>query len=464
MNKREKFWIRNLIWFTTVILVFVGIYFASIIRFNKAYLEEEFQELPIFQKQIEWAIKPYLKDKDFQKLKDYCHDFENTTVKIQIYDGDKKLLASTVKNESNIILEEDEKSIGVGKSRRTFNNIKKHKIIGLVKKYKIGNSSYYLKLTISEEDVMKSLVQAQYFLFGFISLLIVFLVSSLIYITQKLRKPFNNLEDSVTKIANGNLETDIEIPRLEILEDLALSVKKMTIRLKKQISRLKQLEEYKSNFIQNVSHEIKTPITAINSAIELLEMNLEQLSPQNKECFDIILYQISYINSLINDILNLSEIEVEKTQEIKDFHSINIHNVIKSAIDNILPSGMDICVDDNSEVEILGDKVLLERAITNLIINAIKYSNSPTIDIKVSQKDGNAIINIIDYGVGISKEHIPHIFERFYRVDKARSRKNGGTGLGLAIVKNIIELHNGSIELISEQNKGCNFEIKIPLK
>ncbi len=109
----------------------------------------------------------------------------------------------------------------------------------------------------------------------------------------------------------------------------------------------------------------------------------------------------------------------------------------------------------------MGNPELFSNVISNLLTNAIKYSGSNTIDITISSRDDIAELEIKDYGCGISKEHLPHLFERFYRVDKARSRQKGGTGLGLAIVKNIIELHNGTISVESEVNKGTDFTIKL---
>lgn len=109
------------------------------------------------------------------------------------------------------------------------------------------------------------------------------------------------------------------------------------------------------------------------------------------------------------------------------------------------------------------DERLFKQAITNLLTNAIKYSTTDKIDISLNKGNNFIVISIKDYGIGISKEHKDKIFEKFYRIDKARSRKSGGTGLGLSIVKNIIELHNGTIELITEPNQGCEFIIKLPL-
>ena len=137
-----------------------------------------------------------------------------------------------------------------------------------------------------------------------------------IHIFHRLRVSFNKLEDSVIEIANGNLDKEIDIPNESLLIEITLSIKKMTERLKNQIIRLKQLEEYKSDFFQNVSHEIKTPITAINSAIELLQTK-NSIKNTDKECFDIIQFQTQSINKLVNDILCLSEIDLEKTGEKK---------------------------------------------------------------------------------------------------------------------------------------------------
>lgn len=135
-----------------------------------------------------------------------------------------------------------------------------------------------------------------------------------IHIFHRLRVSFNKLEDSVIEIANGNLDKEIDIPNESLLIEITLSIKKMTERLKNQIIRLKQLEEYKSDFFQNVSHEIKIPITAINSAIELLQTK-NSIKNTDKECFDIIQFQTQSINKLVNDILCLSEIDLEKTGE-----------------------------------------------------------------------------------------------------------------------------------------------------
>ena len=157
--------------------------------------------------------------------------------------------------------------------------------------------------------------------------------------------------------------------------------------------------------------------------------------------------------------LALSEIDLEKTNEHKNFAKFNLNNAVQQAISNVA-IGIDIKFNSNNDIEIIGVENLVIAAISNLVSNAIRYSGCNNIEVNLIQ-DKNIIIEVKDYGRGIEQEHLPRIFERFYRVDKTRSRKNGGTGLGLAIVKHVVELHNWKIEVESEINKGTTFKIII---
>ncbi len=277
-----------------------------------------------------------------------------------------------------------------------------------------------------------------------------------IHIFHRLRVSFNKLEDSVIEIVNGNLDKEIDIPNESLLIEITLSIKKMTERLKNQIIRLKQLEEYKSDFFQNVSHEIKTPITAINSAIELLQTK-NSIKNTDKECFDIIQFQTQSINKLVNDILCLSEIDLEKTGEKKSFKQFNLNQMIRNTINYLMTKDVQIIFIENCIADISADEELLATALSNLIINALKYSESDKIDVILLMENNHIVLQVKDYGIGIPEKHLDRIFERFYRVDKNRSRESGGTGLGLSIVKNVVELHNGDITVFSEPNKETCF-------
>lgn len=460
MKKREFFWLSKLLLALIIILFFSFIALNNIFQFNTSYMQEEKEELQIFKRQIEWAIIPFLKNKDYKTLQKYCNDFKNEDITFRIFDNNKKLIATSKLNKTGDMIPEDSKILRNRTTKwKIYRHSIKNKMIGLIYKININNG-YYLELTVSEADVIKSIQKGQ------ISIIILFVicVGLLVFVgletIYSLGKSFNLLNDNVNKIASGELDTNIEVHHEPLLQELTISIKKMISRLKMQIIRLGQLEHYKSEFLQNITHEIKTPLTAINSAIELIENQKEFVTDKNKECLDIIHFQVEIINKLVNDILMLSEIEVVKTEEQKNFKPVNLNNLITKLMDNFnFFNNINLIATQN--VEILANEDLLSTAISNLLTNATKYSGSKTIDIILSKNETSVILQVKDYGIGIETQHLKHLFERFYRVDKSRSRQKGGTGLGLAIAKNIIELHNGTIYAESEVNKGTVFTIEL---
>ena len=236
------------------------------------------------------------------------------------------------------------------------------------------------------------------------------------------------------------------------------------------VTQVKKLENFRHDFIADVSHEIKTPLTAIRGAVETLAEGAIK-EPENAEKFmKIITKHSDRLNSLVHDILSLSSLEIKTEARERDFANLKIASIINTACE--------ICQEraDNKDVkfnidlkdkdyQIEGDCQLLEQALINLIENAIKYSDSnKSIEISAAKKNNNILIEVKDHGAGIAAKHLPRLFERFYRVDKARSRKLGGTGLGLAIVKHIAQLHKGSISVKSELGQGSTFVLRLPIK
>ena len=460
MKKRDLFWLNRVLIILITGLVFISISIFNIVQFSNSYIQEEKKELEIFTKQIEWIIIPFLRNNDTISLKKYTDDFKNNPeFSFRVFDKNKKLIISTSDNKKSI------KTNDIRIEKKKFDiwdlylESLGNKILEKVSEFSVDNQTYYLEISLSQEFVISSIIEAQekiivIFIFGVLCLIL-----ALIHIFYSIRSSFNSLEDSVVKIARGELDTVIKQPKNSLLNELSLAIIRMTNKLKNQIERLTQLEKYRKEFVSNISHEIKTPITAINSAVELIEEN-GKTNELQKECFDIIKTQTASINNLVGDILALSEIDLEKTNEYKNFKVFNVNNAIKEAINNIVTGAVNIYFNYSDNIEILGVEKLVITAISNLISNAIKYSGSDKIEINLTN-DKNIVIEVKDYGIGIPAEHLPRIFERFYRVDKTRSRKNGGTGLGLAIVKHIVELHNWNIVVESEVGKGTSFKIII---
>ncbi len=461
MKKRDLFWINKIFWLTGILVIFIGISLYNFVQINHLYLDGEKNEINFYKKQIRLASTPYLTKNDTQGLQEYCENFENENdVSFQIFDKNKKLIAGTSLDNKELDL--DEHILDMQLSKWTiFKSIIKHQELSDVSEFKVKNNKYYLKLVLLEYDFVSSLIGTQTNITIFLIACLLLLSGYFVHVFFTIRKSFNNLEDSVIKISKGELDTEIKISKEGLLQEISLAIKQMGVKLKNQIERLKKLETYRSTFIQDMTHEIKTPIATINSAIELLKIK-NSISDNDRECFDIILSQTDNINKLINDILSLSEIELERTNGNKDFTTFNLNKTIEKAISCVNLQNASISFLPKCNTDIFANEDLLITAVINLLNNAIKYSESEKIDVILEQDNAKIIISVKDYGIGIEEKHLDNLFKRFYRVDKARSRKTGGTGLGLAIVKHIAQLHKGNVVIESEVGKGSTFKIILP--
>lgn len=233
------------------------------------------------------------------------------------------------------------------------------------------------------------------------------------------------------------------------------------------VTELKQLERMRHNFVANVSHELRTPLTSIKGFVETLLDGAMNQSAERGRFLTIIDNHVNRLNTLIEDLLTISHLEKEEAHPEFELELTNLSSVITNAVefcmDSAIKKDISITVKGNKNESVLLNAALFEQALINLIDNAVKYSTEHTeITVTVDTQRTGASLSVTDQGPGISKEHLPRIFERFYRVDKARSRKMGGTGLGLAIVKHIIQVHKGVIEVNSEVGKGTTFTIRLP--
>lgn len=229
------------------------------------------------------------------------------------------------------------------------------------------------------------------------------------------------------------------------------------------ITKVKKLETMRRDFVSNVTHELKTPLTSIRGFIDTLKNGAIKEEAVANRFLDIIDIEAERLYSLIQDILLLSEIESKQDMEMS---SCDVNQCTKEAID-LLESKL------SEKVTIIFDPVVdlkqfscnpdrMKQLVINLLDNAIKYTEQGTITIACKEQDNNLVINVKDTGIGMAEHHLNRIFERFYRADTGRSRKQGGTGLGLSIVKHIVELYNGTIKVNSELDVGTEFEVQFP--
>lgn len=234
------------------------------------------------------------------------------------------------------------------------------------------------------------------------------------------------------------------------------------------VTKLRRLENVRRDFVANVSHEIKTPLTAIKGFVETLHDGTVEKPEDIERFFEIIIKHINRLDAIVEDLLTLSKIEQEDTgeKEIK-FETGSIKDVLETAIQvcQAKADKKNIHIDLSCDKEITAriDPALLDQAMVNILDNAIKYSEKESaVYVECSSMEKEIIISIKDQGIGITKKHLPRLFERFYRVDKARSRELGGTGLGLAIAKHIVQTHGGRISVESTPGKGSAFTIHLP--
>ena len=229
------------------------------------------------------------------------------------------------------------------------------------------------------------------------------------------------------------------------------------------ITEFKKLERIKADFVANVSHELRTPLTAIKGFVETLE---EEATPVQQHFLQIIRRHSDRLINLVNDLLILSKLE---DRELKlEIQEVNLKDLVSDVLrmfegrikEKNLTAEL-FAEEDNAVIH--GDPFLLEQLFINLIDNAIKYNvENGRIELRLSPIDGHMKIEVSDTGIGIAREHLDRIFERFYVVDKGRSRELGGTGLGLSIVKHIVLAHNGRIDVQSEPGRGTTFTVVLP--
>ena len=231
------------------------------------------------------------------------------------------------------------------------------------------------------------------------------------------------------------------------------------------ITEFKKVETMRKDFVANVSHELKTPITSIKGFAETLLDGAAEEPEVRTQFLNIIFEESKRIEHLIEDLLVLSKLE-------KDESAINVEHIeVDYMLDDILPvveqqalqKNIDVKVEMDQNVTLEADEEKIKQILFNLVTNAISYTpEKGSVSIKIKEEEHDVCFIVQDTGIGISEQDLPRIFERFYRVDKDRSRETGGTGLGLAIVKHIVEAHKGKIDVDSELGKGTTFKVYIP--
>jgi len=285
-------------------------------------------------------------------------------------------------------------------------------------------------------------------------------ISALYLIGRRRNKELEEIRTIINNIRKNKYNNEDEIQLGSNLLALQKAIKKMFKKEKSDIEYLQRLQKMRSQFIANVSHELRTPIFAIQGYIETLlngaihddNVNMHFLEKANQHTVSL--------SNLLNDLIDISMIESGEMRMSFRYFKIN------ELINQVIQENQKIAEDKNlgliytparENLEVFGDKDKLRQVLINLILNAIKYTEKGKIEVIVEEDDKRAKIVVRDTGIGIPENYVDRIFERFFRVDKARSKSQGGTGLGLAIVKHIVEAHSSKVSVISKVGEGSEF-------
>lgn len=287
--------------------------------------------------------------------------------------------------------------------------------------------------------------------------ILVLIVSSLIM--RSFTIPLGELNEGIRKMSSGDLSSRISVRGKNEFSELAIAFNTMS-------ERLETLDNSRSAFVSNASHELKTPLSAMKILIESL-IYQDPLDPgMAREFLGDINHEIDRLNRIVSDLLTLVNLDSDSTK--LNLTTFSLNTLISEQVRRLLPlareNGIEINFEAADEITLSGDTLKLQQVFYNVIDNAIKYTpRGGEVNATLERSGRNAVIRIADTGIGIPAADIEHIFDRFYRVDKARSRATGGTGLGLSIVKQIIQKHGGSISATSTEGKGTTFEIILPV-
>ncbi len=291
-------------------------------------------------------------------------------------------------------------------------------------------------------------------------LAIIFISTGGYILVRQALMPINRITQKAQKISSSNLNERIEVPHKE--DELG----KLSQVLNDLLYRLQNAFESQQQFQADAAHELKTPLALLRTHWEN-ELNNPAVSLELKEKFVQDIETITRLSHLINNLLLLSQ--TESIKENFEFLPVQLDAVLEDVIaDATLMADLKaqhIEYEKFPSLSVKGDKVRLYQMFFNIIDNAIKYTpDEGTVRISLKKENNDALVEVQDTGMGIPAEEIPHIFERFYRVQKDRARKTGGSGLGLSICKLIAESHQGTIEVKSEDHQGTTFYIRLPLK
>ena len=311
----------------------------------------------------------------------------------------------------------------------------------------------------SLSELTHSMARIQYNIIVFFVVVLVIVMLVGLYFSTVITNPINELNNLMQQTARTGFSVRANPKGNDEIAQLGRTFNMMS-------EKLQNIDQMRNDFISNASHELKTPLSAMKILIESL---LHQENPDPATTRDFlgdINQEIDRLSAIVGDLLTI--VRFDSRSEKLQMEPIALDELMFDTLGRLNPgadrAGITVEPSCDELCFVSGDPVKLQQVIYNLVDNAIKYTpRGGNVWVNLFTSSGRAVLEVKDNGIGIPKESLPHLFERFYRVDKARSRSTGGTGLGLSIVQSIVHLHGGDIEVESEENVGTTFRVYLPL-
>lgn len=323
------------------------------------------------------------------------------------------------------------------------------------------NPSILLELSLPRETLFEPVKTIRWIIYTgmFISIVIILLVSR--RVSDSLSKPIRALDEAASRIADGDVTLQVRLDRPDEFGTLATSINRMAERLRADLAQLEATSERQSRFYADIAHEIRNPLHNLMAAVEMARLDTLPADKRDQYLRNAT-DQAQRLSLLFNDLLTLQRSDADPNfVSMSDIALDGILRKCRSAYaDAAAAKGLRLDIPETG-LRVHADAGKLEQVFDNLISNAIKYTAAGRVWVEAEAVGTGVVIRVCDTGQGIPPEHLPMVFDRFYRTDKARSRDSGGTGLGLAVVKSILDAHGGEVRIASEVGRGTSVGITL---
>ncbi|RNB83046.1 sensor histidine kinase [Brevibacillus nitrificans] len=462
---------RLLFSFLATVLVGLGISGLLISLFAREYIyDSKEEEMLRMAKKVNVAIQDY--DKVNKRLVDQLVSLDQAfDTRIWLFDQDGKIVATSMKDEvftgKSIAVSIADKVLK-GKSAVTELQIEglEDPMLSVAVPWGEGEEVYGgIILHAPIEGIEKTFGQMRETILWATLFGVLLSTAMVSYLSWSISRPLRTIERTAAEIGRGNYAERVHVDTSDEIGDVARTINTMAEKLEKVEQERHHLEQVRNDFLANVSHELRTPLTAIQGFLEALQDGLVEEEEARQKYYAVMYSETMQVNRLVDDLMDLMKLENNEINLAK--FPVDVGEVISKVAfafrAETEEKGIALHVELPDELpKIYADRDRVAQILKNFVKNAVKFTEQGEIRIRAQAEEAYVRIQVADTGIGISQDDVHRIWERFFKVDRGRSKNNKGTGLGLAIVKELVELHDGKWKVESELGEGSTFTVWLP--